>query len=194
MHINSMLLFKKYAKKCFGPNITVLEIGPDKFPSSYCEIVSTKSIDWQTLDLYSDVNLTYIAKDEYTFPVNDNTFDIVLSGQVLEHVRKPWVWIKELARICKVGGYVITISPVSWPYHQAPIDCWRTYPDGMKALYEEGGIKVELCKMESLERSDLRRIYPGEGAMPERNLKSIIKKLTGWPFTYAIDTITIGMK
>ncbi|MCX5714988.1 MAG: methyltransferase domain-containing protein, partial [Candidatus Omnitrophica bacterium] len=154
MHLNSMLLFEKYAKKLFKPNTVVLEIGPDKFPSTYYEIVGIKAIDWQTLDIFSAPNLTYTAKNEYHFPVSDGTFDIVLSGQVLEHVRKPWVWIRELTRICKVGGHIITINPVSWPYHAAPVDCWRIYPEGMKALYEEGGIKVELCKMESSKRLD----------------------------------------
>jgi hypothetical protein len=35
-----------------------------------------------------------------------------------------------------------------WPFHEYPIDCWRAYPDGMTALYEEGGtvtIGKKLC-------------------------------------------------
>ena len=103
----------------------VLEIGPDKFPSTYCSLVADRSITWDTLDLWQDARLTYSATSEYSFPAPSDTYDIVLSGQVIEHVRKIWLWIKELTRVCKVGGLVITINPVSWPYHEHPIDCWR---------------------------------------------------------------------
>src|SRR5207249_4485149 len=135
-------LFETYATRYFSPGMSVLEIGPDKFPSSYQNIVGSKIVKWDTLDLSDNPNLTYIPVTEYTFPILDNVYDIVLSGQVLEHVKKPWTWIKEVARVCRKGGFVITINPVSWPYHEAPVDCWRVYPDGMKALYDEAGLEV----------------------------------------------------
>jgi SAM-dependent methyltransferase len=197
MHINSRLLFKKFAKELFKPGTRVLEIGPDKNPSTFNEIVGINSIDWQTLDIHPGVNLTYLAKTEYSFSIADNTFDIVFSGQVIEHVRKPWIWMKELARVCKTGGQVITINPVSWPYHEAPIDCWRIFPEGMRALYEEAGLRVLLCKMESLEPMRSRRAIAGAGAVDGKadlTLKSIIKKMIGWPVSRSIDVITIGIK
>jgi SAM-dependent methyltransferase len=163
MHINSTLLFEKYCKKLFAPNDLVLEIGPNKCPSTYNEIVGLSSIDWQTIDLVPNNSLTYIANSEYSFPIPDNTFDIVLAGQVIEHVRKPWIWIKELARVAKKGGYVVIINPASWPFHQAPIDCWRIFPDGMRALYEEAGLHVELSEMATLEPARSRNMLPGHG-------------------------------
>jgi ubiquinone/menaquinone biosynthesis C-methylase UbiE len=67
---------------------------------------------------------------------------------VLEHVRKPWIWIEELARVCKPRGLVITINPVSWPCRETPVDCWRAYPEGIRALYEEGNLEVLFSKVE----------------------------------------------
>ena len=88
MHTNSILLFKKYALPHFVSGIKVLEIGPDAFPSSYNTIAGTSCNCWDTLDLYQDSRLTYIATSEYSFPIADHSYDIVLSGQVIEHVRK----------------------------------------------------------------------------------------------------------
>ena len=141
MHTNSRLLFQKHAREFFRPGLRVLEIGPDKFPSTYCSLVADGSITWDTLDIWQDARLTYSATSEYSFPAPSDTYDIVLSGQVIEHVRKIWLWIKELTRVCKVGGLVITINPVSWPYHEHPIDCWRAYPEGMRALYEDASLE-----------------------------------------------------
>lgn len=98
----------------------------------------------ETVDLFPEPRLTYVATDEYAFPIPDESYDLVLSGQVFEHVRKIWVWMKELSRVCKAGGTVITINPVSWPYQEAPIDCWRAYPEGMCALYDDASLDVSL--------------------------------------------------
>lgn len=197
MHTNSKLLFQKHAKEYFPPDLRVLEIGPDGFPSSYQSIVADSSITWDTLNINGDARLTYRASSEYVFPIPDNTYDLILSGQVIEHVRKPWVWIKEVARVCKAGGTVITINPVSWPYHEAPIDCWRAFPEGMKALYEDASLEVTFSFWGSLERVNSKRRIPGVSAeWQSKRLRTAYRVLgfLGFPVECAYDTITIGKK
>ena len=96
----------------------VLEIGPDNIPSKYMKYINNKTIQWDTLDLVAIENVTFIANNEYSYPIDDNYYDIIISCQVIEHIRKIWIWIKELYRICNIGGYIIIINPVSWPFHQ----------------------------------------------------------------------------
>jgi ubiquinone/menaquinone biosynthesis C-methylase UbiE len=197
MHTNSRLLFEKYAVEFFRPGMRVLEIGPGRFPSIYQSIVGNNSLTWDTVDLHQDARLTYITQSEYAFPIPDNTYDLVLSGQVIEHVRKIWLWIRELSRVCRIGGTVITICPVSWPYHEAPFDCWRAFPDGMRALYDEASLEVILSKWESLEARQYRRHIPGRSAewqpKPLRVAYQILGHF-GFPVECAYDTITIGRK
>ena len=197
MHTNSKLLFARHSLDLFRPGMRVLEIGPDDFPSSYRSLVADCSITWDTLDCHGDVRLTFAGTPEYTFPIPAGAYDIVLSGQVIEHVRKPWLWIRELARVCRIGGFVITINPVSWPYHEAPIDCWRAFPEGMRALYEDASLEVLLSSWESLEATQFRRHIPGRS--PEcqprllRTAYGILGRF-GFPVERAYDTITIGRK
>ena len=54
----------------------------------------------------------------------------------------PWLWVRECARVVKPGGYLILITPVSWPYHPAPVDCWRIYPEAMTTLLREARCEV----------------------------------------------------
>ncbi|MGB2705560.1 MAG: methyltransferase domain-containing protein [Candidatus Omnitrophota bacterium] len=195
MHPNSKLLFEKYAKPLFKSHMRVLEIGPDKCPSTHREAVKDDTIKWETLDIFASPGLTYVADDEYKFPVPEDTFDIVLSAQVIEHVRKIWVWIKELARVCKSGGRVITICPVSWHHHEFPVDCWRIYSGGMRVLYEEAGLTVKLCRTETLEVPGYKRVIPGKSYKPGKgNFKLLVRKLFGCRITCAFDTIAIGTK
>jgi SAM-dependent methyltransferase len=199
VHLNSRLLFEKYALDQFRSGLRVLEIGPDGFPSTYQTVVGESSIAWDTVDLREDSRLTFAAASEYSFPIPDDTYDIVLSGQVIEHVRRIWAWMPEVARVCKVGGVVITINPVSWPYHASPFDCWRIYPEGMKALYEDAGLDVVLSRWDSLEARGRATYIPGR-SHPARYRPPWVNEVfhglaeAGFPVERAYDTITIGTK
>ncbi len=152
MHQNSQLLFQKYARDLITPEMRVLEIGPDRIPTTtYSELCGPRVGHWHTIDMRFHASITFHSVNEYEFPIANDAYDVVLSGQVIEHVRKIWRWMPELARVCKPGGLIITINPVSWPYHEEPFDCWRIYPEGMKALSDDAGIDVVLSKDESLE-------------------------------------------
>ncbi len=197
MHTNSILLFEKYAKPVLKCGMKVLEIGPDQFPSTYQCLSENLSLEWHTLDMYDNCNLTYPNSGEYKFEIPNASYDIVLSGQVIEHVRKPWKWIPELVRITKFGGLVITIGPVSWVYHEGPVDCWRIYPEGMKALYEEAGLTVLMSHWESLEVPYYKRYIPGISNEWKSRKKQIVHKILGklgFPMERSYDTITIGKR
>ena len=215
MHLNSQLLFSRFAKPHFKPGMRVLEIGPDAFPSTYSKIIALPEIEWQTADLVASAQdrgqrlfgegrlnqLTFALDNAYSVPAPAASFDILVSGQVIEHVRRIWAWMQELARLTAHGGLVITIAPISWPYHEAPVDCWRIYPEGMRALCEEAGLEVLLSTFAALEPRVSKRWYPGESStLPQvprslfSRLKQLIKGGIGWPMTAAVDTITIARK
>jgi SAM-dependent methyltransferase len=202
MHGNTQLLFERYARGYFPPGVKVLEVGPDH-PSTLQAMANVPDTQWHTVDLAGadGASATYHARDEYTFPIADDTYDVVVAANVLEHVRKVWVWIRELARVCRPGGHVILISPVSWPYHEFPIDCWRAYPEGMQALYDEAGLTVVLNRCEALEDAHLRRHVPGRSLAYIYDHETWRMKLAtrvfaalGFPVERPHDTITIGRK
>jgi SAM-dependent methyltransferase len=199
MHLNSKLLIQKYGIPYFKDNMTVLEIGPDNFPSAIQQLISN-NVTWHTLNIFDDQRLTYPNSPEYSFPIEDNTYDIVISANVIEHVKKIWKWVPELTRVTKPGGFIIIVNPVSWNYHEDPVDCWRIYPEGMKALFEESGLEVELSKFENLESKQLlNRPYNASKMWPGVTLEkmSFIKKIKlfmGYPVMAALDTISIGKK
>lgn len=203
MHNNSRLIFEKYATGYFKSADTVLELGAH-IPSHFQGFLNQRNIhvpNWKYADIISNRSevyiskIDYIMKDENTVEAPSDSFDIIFSAQVLEHVRRPWVWIKELSRLLKVGGHLITISPVSWPYHEAPIDCWRAHPEGMRALYEDAGVSVEVCVSQCLETDKI--IIPGKGrdyANLQPRFLSKVFSIFGWPLEASVDCITIGKK
>jgi SAM-dependent methyltransferase len=197
VHLNSRLLFERYAAPHVGPSARVLEIGPDGFPSTLQRMFDPAIPRWDTLDLYQDERLTFTAATENTFPVADELYDIVVSANVLEHVRRPSRWIAEAARVCRPGGLIVTVTPVSWPYHEAPIDCWRLYPEGLRALYEDAGLEVMVCKFESIEAPWIRRKVPGRSIDARRPLVRAVARVLGplgVPMQSAFDSVAVGRK
>jgi SAM-dependent methyltransferase len=203
-------MFERYAVPYFEAGQRVLEIGPDGTPSRFQRLVHVP-LDWATADLRTEVDehgerlwgggrgdeLTLVMPGPYEIPAEDSTFDVVVSGQVIEHVREPWRWMAEVGRVCRPGGLIITVNPVSWPYHEAPVDCWRIYPEGMRALCESVGFGVETTRWESLEPRP-RRWYPGPSADQDlgRRGRAVnrLRALVGWPLPIAFDTLTVARK
>ena len=42
-----------------------------------------------------------------TLPFPDEHFDAIVSIETIEHLENPWRFMRELARVCRVGGFVI---------------------------------------------------------------------------------------
>jgi SAM-dependent methyltransferase len=197
MHKNTKLLFEKFAKPYFHPGARILEIGPNAIPSDFQAMFPKEDFVWDTLDLDRGFSrpLTYVTTDEYRFPIPDGTYDLILTSSVIEHVRKIWRWMPELARVVRPGGVVVTISPISWEYHEDPVDCWRIYPDGMRALCDDAGLQTEVCEWDALSIANLRKI--GGSVELWQKLSGILNLLhwkLGFPWEAAFDLITISRK
>lgn len=123
------LLLAKYATK--GKHL--LDVGSQEVNGSYRDLIPP-FYDYKGLDLAPGKNVDILATTPYDWPIADNSYDIVISGQCLEHVEAPWLWIKEVFRVCKSDGIVMIIAPWSCGEHRFPVDCWRIFPDGMKYL------------------------------------------------------------
>lgn len=199
MHRNSELMFERYARDRIRDGDRVLEIGPDQLPSTYQQAVMCQPAAWETMDFAVRDGLTHTLVDPYSFPLADDSFDVVLSCQVIEHVPKIWRWMPELVRVVRPGGLVITVAPVSWPYHEAPVDCWRMYPDGLSALYEDSGLVVELAEWGSPEMEHALRRMPRR--LQERKVSQylstailLLHKGARLPLQGAFDTVVVGRK
>jgi len=80
-------------------------------------------------------NVDVVVEDPYDWKqISNESYDVVFSGSCFEHVEFPWLTIKEIARVLKVGGLTCNIAPAVGEEHRYPVDCWRIYPDGFIAL------------------------------------------------------------
>jgi SAM-dependent methyltransferase len=80
-------------------------------------------------------------------PVEDDSFEVVLCTQVLEHVVDPDQAVRELWRVTAPGGRVLASTHGVQVYHPAPEDYWRWTHTGLELLFDRnagwGSVSVQ---------------------------------------------------
>lgn len=86
--------------------------------------------------------LDYRIAEDATLPgIHDNTYDIVLSTQVLEHVRRPEDYLRQARRVLRPDGMLILTTHGVFYDHPCPYDFRRWTADGLELILNDSGFK-----------------------------------------------------
>jgi SAM-dependent methyltransferase len=94
------------------------------------------------LDYLSDRSKPDVVGSALDLPFPDQSFDTVVSTEVLEHVPDPLRALTEMRRVLKVGGMLVLTTPMYWPRHEVPYDFFRYPYDGLLYLLNESGLEL----------------------------------------------------
>lgn len=77
----------------------------------------------------------------------NNFWANVVSVEMLEHCRRPWRAIQEMARVCQHHGNVLVSSRGydtrgCWQVHSFPYDFWRVSEGAMRVMAEDARLEV----------------------------------------------------
>ena len=118
-------------------DLKILDIGSfDKTGDyNYGLILNEKKWTYHGLDLRAGNNIDIVVENPYHWnEIEDETYDLVVSGQAFEHIEFFWLTLEEVKRILKPGGLFFLIVPSTGPVHKNPYDCYRFNEDAMKAM------------------------------------------------------------
>lgn len=148
MHESTYREMERFAKSLPAGPLRIADVGSYDVNGTYKRIFQREGWSYVGLDVSAGPNVDVVLSGEVEWRnVEDESFDVVVSGQVLEHTRFPWLFVRELARIAKHGAPICIIAPYQWEYHPYPIDCWRVFPDGLRAVMEYNGLQVSQTYM-----------------------------------------------
>lgn len=68
-------------------------------------------------------------------PFADNSLDLVISQEVLEHIEDPWETVSEVQRILRPGGIFYCQVPFMIGFHPGPSDYWRFTRQGLEQMF-----------------------------------------------------------
>ncbi len=147
MHKSSfdkMLTFRnKYLAGKEAQSLVIMDLGSQDVNGSYKPCFEQENWKYIGLDMAPGKNVDLVLANPYHWKeVKCASVDVLISGQAFEHIEYFWITILEMARILKPGGLACIIAPSGGFEHKYPLDCWRFYPDGFKALAKYAKLEV----------------------------------------------------
>jgi len=147
MHESSLLNMTRFRDQFLhdkkNQTLKIADLGSYDVNGSYRPLFSEPAWFYQGLDVSAGPNVDIVLTDPYSWrALSSNSIDVVVSGQAFEHIEFFWLTALELSRVLKPGGLCCLIAPSGGPEHRYPVDCWRFYCDGMRALMHYAGLEV----------------------------------------------------
>lgn len=102
-----------------------------------------KGVEYVGADLAGNPWAALELNPDGTVPAADDSFALVLSTQVLEHVDDPTGYLAECRRVLEPGGTLLLTTHGIMYYHPDPRDYWRWTGAGLTKVVEEAGFAVE---------------------------------------------------
>lgn len=145
MHPDSMRLMREIRYKYLGYLESIerpavcddggLASNPEK---SYRHVFKDLAPVWVTYDIVAHPSVDVVKPNPFGIPADDRAFDLVVSGQMLEHCQNPFKAVAEMKRVLKIGGCIAIIVPSTGPRHDAQ-DGWRFMDDAFRFISVEVG-------------------------------------------------------
>ena len=122
-------------RKQFGLNLehkVIVNIGSGT-NRIHPEIINIDILPFKNVDIVADI---------VELPLANESVDGIICDTVLEHITNPDLAMRELSRILKPGGALITIVPFLYPYHSSPNDFHRWTSEGLRHMLERNEMRV----------------------------------------------------
>jgi SAM-dependent methyltransferase len=75
-------------------------------------------------------------------PCGDDSFDLIITQECLEHVKDPFKAMNEIYRVLKKGGKLYVQLPFIIGYHPGPADFWRFTVEGIEELVVRNKLRL----------------------------------------------------
>lgn len=141
MHPSSMENMRRMRDKYVSGRGRMLDVGGRGLHSDRSYLTLFGGWDYHIADIEAGIGVTDVMPGPYTLPFPDGHFDLVVSGQMLEHCANPFRSVAEMVRVMKKGALIILIAPSAGPRHDKQ-DGWRFMDDAFKFIADEVGLTV----------------------------------------------------
>jgi SAM-dependent methyltransferase len=143
----SIAEFMKYASKEITETDRVLDAGAGAAPyKKYFIHANYESTDFEDIfDKKSKKMHNFICSLD-NIPKPNNSYDVIINTQVLEHVPEPLKVITEFYRVLKPNGKLFLTAPQGWGIHGEPYHFFNFTKYGLELLFNKAGFRVVFIK------------------------------------------------
>lgn len=123
---------------------SLLDLGCGKVPffEAYRSRISDNTcVDWPGSP-HGQLHIDSFCDLSQALPFPDESFDTVLSSDVIEHLPEPTLAFQEMGRVLKPGGKLILNTPFLYMLHEMPHDYFRYTRYSLQRLASNAGMDV----------------------------------------------------
>lgn len=129
------------ASRIASPNKIALDFGCADMP--YASLFTVRGVTYLGAELGDDHDVA--IRSNGTLAAANRSADIVVSFQVLEHVRDLDTYLQEAARVLRDDGLLLLSTHGTWLYHPHPEDHRRWTREGLIGDLSVRGFEVTEC-------------------------------------------------
>lgn len=129
----------KHGERCRGG--TAVDFG--SWESPYKQLFADLDIKLLAADIGNVRPGMLKIGDDGRLPLEDESIEMLLSTQVLEHVPNMMGYLHEALRVLKPGGVMYLSTHGTWHLHRHPTDMRRWTIDGLRYDIDQSGFQVE---------------------------------------------------
>jgi ubiquinone/menaquinone biosynthesis C-methylase UbiE len=145
------------------PNLNILDVGCGA--AYQCAVLRDRGYNVTCVDIVDNATYTYLDRlcDCCHLPFEDNSFDIIYSSHLLEHIKDKNQALREMVRVLSPDGFIHVIVPTStWKICQLLI----YYPE-LLSRFVKWFLKKRGSKRENRD-TDTKKVTPETGSKLER--------------------------
>jgi ubiquinone/menaquinone biosynthesis C-methylase UbiE len=184
----------EFAKEYISTENSVIEVGcGEGYGTSYLSYnvqhivgldINEEMIQHASMK-YSSEKCSFKVYDGLNIPYDDNTFDMVVSFQVIEHIRDEINYLTEIRRILKRDGTCVLTTPNGTYRIKPGKNPWNRfhireyYPDELEAILKTVFSEVHICgirgneEIEHIEKARIKQVQ-WFAALDPLNLRKLI--------------------
>ncbi len=136
------------AAATLGADARVLEIGTKQAIEGRSThtlniFPNVKRQNYLMADVEAGADVDMIA-DVHNLPQDwTNRFNALVAVAVFEHLERPWIAAKEVARVLAPGGWCYISTHQTFPLHGYPSDFFRFSKEALALIFRDAGLHVE---------------------------------------------------
>ncbi len=165
---------KLYAKNANG-NILDFGCGSKPYETAFTNCDSYTGLDIEESGHNHSNSRIDVFYDGKNLPFSDDTFDKIVSFEVLEHLSDPDASVAEFARVLRFGGELFITIPFIYGEHEIPYDFQRWTSFGI----------INLLKKHHFRIISIQKLNPNFAALAQLYFDEILPKWKFKRFRYA---------
>lgn len=102
--------------------------------------------DYIRLDIRDGLDVDMLGDLHALPPEWSDRFGCFIADAVFEHLERPWIAAREVARVLKPGGAFLVVTHQCFPIHGHPNDFFRFSKEALRLIFEDAGLVVDAAE------------------------------------------------